>query len=658
MWNGRIVQRFMVFLLVATVSSLAAARQQATPASTDVSNNGAVNATAPAAGAAAPAATPATAPGAAVVAPQQTPDGGTATPAAGAATPASTDMPSAGSQTSTDATPAAASPAAAGAPQGATVPGGTGVDAVIDKILAQEKVNGEAMKQYRPLIETYMQELKPDSEINAVLSADHYFLGKVDMSGGLGEKIFRKQKWSKTALTKRLYEAEFHAAGFVNMMFPDYGSFDRKHYSFRYLRREFLSDIRCMVFEVSPTPDAGDNRFHGRIWVDDQDYNIVRFNGVYGKAMFSKLSVEFFVHFDSWRANVREGVWLPVYIYSEESNLKPGLLAKNVHFKGLSRIWGYSKPTDSQQEFTDVVVDTTNGAQDSSESARDASPIEAQRLWERQNENNVIDRLERAGLIAPRGDVDKLLLTVVNNLEITNNLEIAPEVRCRVLLTSPLESFTVGHTIVISRGLLDVLPNEASLAMVLAHELAHIALGHQLPPKYAFSDRVLFDDENSFLQVNLQRDGAQEDAADQKGIELLNKSPYRDKLPAAGLFLRALRNNAGALPNLLKARVGNSIYGAKAPRMESLIETSPELEVKKLDQIAALPLGARVKLNAWDESITLIKGNSVAILSASEKMYFEVTPVFPHLQRFVVAGKAASAAPPAVTTPVAAPTPK
>lgn len=60
--------------------------------------------------------------------------------------------------------------------------------------------------------------------------------------------------------------------------------------------------------------------------------------------------------------------------------------------------------------------------------------------------------------MAPYGEVDKVLETVVNNLEVTNNLDIQPEVRCRVLMTSTLESFTIGHTIVLSRGLVDVLP--------------------------------------------------------------------------------------------------------------------------------------------------------------------------------------------------------
>ncbi len=67
-----------------------------------------------------------------------------------------------------------------------------------------------------------------------------------------------------------------------------------------------------------------------------------------------------------------------------------------------------------------------------------------------------------------------------------------------MLLTTPLESFTIGHTIVVSRGLLDVLPDEASLAMVLARELGHIALGHQLDTRLAFNDRMFFADEDTF----------------------------------------------------------------------------------------------------------------------------------------------------------------
>ena len=117
---------------------------------------------------------------------------------------------------------------------------------------------------------------------------------------------------------------------------------------------------------------------------------------------------------------------------------------------------------------------------DSSDQAADTSPVESLRALGAEGEDNVLDRLEKANLLAPPGEVEKILNTVVNNLIVTNDLNIMPEVRTRVILTTPLETFTVGHTIVISRGLLDTLPDEASLAAILAHELAHIALGQQI----------------------------------------------------------------------------------------------------------------------------------------------------------------------------------
>ena len=124
-----------------------------------------------------------------------------------------------------------------------------------------------------------------------------------------------------------------------------------------------------------------------------------------------------------------------------------------------------------------------------------------QREWQQQAEDNVIERLQNAGLLAPQGEVDKILMTVVNNIEVTNNIDLPRPVRTRVMLTSPLETFSVGNTIIVSRGLIDVLPDEACLAMVLSHELAHIVLGHNLGSRYAFNDRMLFSDESTYQNL-------------------------------------------------------------------------------------------------------------------------------------------------------------
>jgi hypothetical protein len=265
-------------------------------------------------------------------------------------------------------------------------------------------------------------------------------------------------------------------------------------------------------------------------------------------------------------------------------------------------------------------------------------------------------------LLAPEGEIDKVLQTVINNVMVTNNLDIQPEVRTRVLLTTPLESFTIGHTIVMSRGMIDVLPDEASLAMVLTHELAHIVLGHHLNTKLAFNDRMFFPDERTFERMDFGRDKTEEEAADKKAIELLNNSPYKDKLATAGLFLKAVQVRGPQLKNLIRPHLGDSVVNGDAIRMSPLMTASPQFDPKKTDQVAALPLGGRVKVDPWSNQLELIKTKPVALNSPKEKMPFEVTPFFPFLARFGSATPAAQPPPatpagpgaiPATTTPVA-----
>ncbi len=512
------------------------------------------------------------------------------------------------------------------------------------------------MKQLHPLVETYLQNLKEDKDLLApVPVSDVYFLGRLDMSEGTDDRAFISPTTAglgKRMLSKlsNVYSMKFLPLGFAQMAVIDQ-DFQRKYYDFNFVRREFLGELRCIVLDVTPKKNAGKGRFLGRIWVEDQDYNIVRFNGTYSPHP----RASYYLHFDSWRQNLRPGLWLPSLIYSEESDLKYRL-GQTLHYKAQTRLWGYNlKDLRRNSEFTEITVDAPQSVQDRSQKAQDATPIEAQRAWEHQAEVNVIDRLQQIGLIAPEGEIDKVLQTVVNNMMVTNNLDIQPEIRCRVLLTTPLESFTIGHTIVLSRGMIDVLPDESSLAVILTHELAHIVLGHHLDTKLAFNDRMFFPDERTFERMDFARDRGEEEAADKKAIELLNNSPYKDKLANAGLFLKAVQARAPALKNLIRAHLGDSLLNGNATRMSTLMTNSPPFDPKKPDQIAALPLGGRVKVDPWDNQLELIKTKPVAITSASEKMPFEVTPFFPFLTRF---GSAAPGKPaPAAEKVAAAPAP-
>lgn len=527
------------------------------------------------------------------------------------------------------------------------------VDRVINNFLQREAGLVQSMRKYRPLVETYFQNTKPDHDLGSVPSGDKYFLGRLDSSKGV-EEIFYTVEPQKSLLGKllspvrQLYTLDISPVGFANMIYLDRGRFDRGHYDFKFLRREFLGEVRTLVFEVSPKPNAGHGLFKGRIWVEDKDYNIVRFNGTYVNANRSA----FYFHMDSWRENMRGDLWLPSHIYCEEGDLQYGL-SRTLRFKSQTRLWGYNlKSAGHQEEFTQMVVEN---ATDEAEVQDESTPVTSTRAWQRQAEDNALDRLEKAGLLGRRGDVDKVLETVVNNLQITNNLDIQPEVRCRVMLTSPLESFTVGHTIVVSRGLLDVLPDEASLAMVLAHELAHIAQGDVIDTKYAFADRMGAPDEKSFDVFRFVREERDEVSADQRAVELLKNSPYKDKMASVGLFLRTLQTRAGSIQNLTTPRLGNGLAkGDKVIRMPELIASAPELQMRKLDQIPALPLGGRIRLDSWDDSVALVKAKPVPLLSQKEKMPFEVTPMIPRLTRASVTSVPTIPATPAQQAPVAA----
>jgi len=499
---------------------------------------------------------------------------------------------------------------------------------VIDRVITNENRANQQIRQYSPLVETYIQNLKPDKELGYTPAGDKYFLGRADFAKGvslvsLTDVNSKGKKFFGSIGNFFSFAMQFLPDGFLQMIFLDTNGFDKQHYKFDYVRREFLGEVRCLVFDVTPQAKSGKGRFLGRIWVEDQDYNIVRFNGAYSGSGHTS----WWFHFDSWRTNVQPGLWMPSFVYSEEKDMHYNL-TKKLDFKAQTRLWGYNLGHASQeQELSKILVESA--VQDNTKTANDLSPVQAQRTWDHQAEDNVIDRLERIGLIAPKGEVDKILETVVNNLEVTNNIDVEPEVRCRVMMTSTLESYTVGHTIVLSRGLIDVLPDEASLATMIAHELSHVVLGHRLDSSFAFFDQLLIDDKDTFRHFGFARTPDEEKAANVKAMQLLNNSPYKNQLGNAGLFLTALVTREKEIPNLISPHLGNRV-----PVVGDLKSTAPVDQKQNPQMIAALPIGGRVKLDPWNDKLELIKSKPAGVVAEREKMPFEVTPFMPYLMRY------------------------
>jgi hypothetical protein len=492
----------------------------------------------------------------------------------------------------------------------------------------RERFLTQVIQQHTPLIQTYIQHMRPDPDLGAVPTSDEYLLGRVDFAGRFNEVLYKKPATTTRALglptnliekLTGLFHLKMAPNGFMDMMFVDFRSFDFPHYHFRFIRREFLGSVRTSVFDVTPRFGSGRGRFIGRIWIEDQDANIVRYTGTFSKAGLHQI----YFHFDSWRGNVQPSIWLPMAIYVEDRD-----------FRAQSYIWGYGFRLPSAI-VADTQTDPGERTEQADASSQDMTPLEAQREWEAQSERNVLDRLTQAGLLANPSDFDKVLQTVTNNLILGSNLALPGDVHCRVLLTSTLESLSVGNTIILSKGLIDVLPNEEDLAAMLSFQLAHIALRHPIDTRYAFSDRLYFADEDTLRQILLNHTAPQNQEAASKAVNIFRASIYANKAGSVGLFLAQLSQTESHVPALLTPRLGDPLTSPSgAPWLAAFEQQAPPLQEDDLHQIAALPLGSHLRIDPWTNEVFSLNFSPAPLLSARDKMPFQVTPIYYRLQRY------------------------
>jgi len=514
-------------------------------------------------------------------------------------------------------------------PPAATAQQPSVLNEVVDEIVKQEQREVQLLRQYSPLVETYIQYIRPDEHCGDVPDGDRYFLGRAVLAKGLELESLKREAGMKQKMFGGWgdYIMEFVPAGFLQMIYLDTNGFDRRHYKFKYVGREFLDQVRCMVFDVEPLPNAGKRRFVGRIWVEDHDYHIVRFIGSYGIAS----STSYYFNFESWRMNVAPDRWVPAYVYVEDGSVR-NAKARNLGFKAFraqTLLWGYHvEDVGADQGLSKVVGEVPFPGMYQTETEGDFTWLQAERSRAQKAEDNVVDQLEGQGLLAPHGEVEEVLETVVQNLETTNDLDNPPDVRCRVLMTSTLESFTVGHTIVLSRGLIDVVPDEATLAAILAHELGHILLGHPIDTQFAFINRLRFAERETFRHFDFARSPEEEQSAKGKGAELLKNSPYKDQFASGQLFLQTLKDRSKDIPNLISPHLGE----VPTNWIPAPAASSPQPNNTKVNNIiAAYPVGGHIKVNPWNDQLRMLK-QPVDTVVEDEKRPFEVTPLAPYLR--------------------------
>ncbi len=438
-------------------------------------------------------------------------------------------------------------------------------DEIIRHVFDGERATIAAFAKGQPIVETYLQSLDPETIAEAPID-DAYFLGRVDLNadspdGGINQTLlFGNTDRDRRVRVSNGQRWPLTPDGFVSMLFPDINNFDEDDYELKTQNLERLGNTNCVRFLVSPKNPKLAGYFVGDIWVETSHFRIVRIKGTFTPKRFGFFAKYFdvrgisylgmYLHFDSWREEAAPGIWVPSYTYFDENRTwgnATGQLVSSFRYRGHVLAWGYQGPPADlgQAPATDQTARTTG---------------------------SLLARLQSDGLLANPGEVEASLTGIVRELRAVNNLG-GPEVDCRVLLTTPVELFSVESTVFISRGLLNLAPGHSVLTVLLATELAHILLGHSqgvgVTTTSLFSGRT-----SDFGGFGIRRTVAEEAAAANRVKLLLNHPQYANAISETDAFLSQLALQSSQIPNLVRARFGLGLVmggnsGVKLPIQES-----------------------------------------------------------------------------------------
>jgi hypothetical protein len=429
---------------------------------------------------------------------------------------------------------------------------------VTNLIFSQENRMIDKLSSLRPVTEAYVQSLGQQKSMGMDLSAsensesvidDVYFLAKVNFTDdGPEEKLLVGGGSWRNKYIKINSGAldQVHPLGMLMMFFADLYEFDADTYSLQYQGKQNLLRTECLIFSVAPIQEHNSGKFRGQLWVDSSSFSIVRlkgvFSGPYKRFLKTFSGPERFFHFDSVREKTEFG-WLPSSTYFDERHVYARDGDLEFHYRGYALMWEQGR----QLQNTQFSIPNS------------AKSLSGQQKGEGEAGLRSISALESDGLLAAPGPVERHLEDIVAHLRLPESAGI-PEIHCRVLLSTPAEAFALGNTIIVSRGLLNLAPDDSVLAFLLARQLAHILLRHgtdALPQ----SPQSFFDDggkkHSARLMIRLRPE--QEAAADTEAMVMLQASPYKGAGVTARAFLSRLNSGSERFRHLLRAEFGTGL---------------------------------------------------------------------------------------------------
>ena len=388
------------------------------------------------------------------------------------------------------------------------------------------------LRDSHPLLETYLQSLSPNTQAQRPID-DAYFLSKVDFSRSYKDRgrsgyqtfIFGGGREDRKVHVNNGERFELYPDGYLDMLFVDIEAFDADTYDLTYIQRDTWNGERCLMFSVVPRNPRFQGQFKGQIWVEDAAFKIIRIKGTFTpphrpsfyRHLVGGGNLPLYLKFDSVRQQVAPDTWLPFYTYFDENKTWQQIdrdAETDLRYRGHIFMWGYK----------------------GIHAKADTNPA---------NKSDDLAQLEKDRLLANPGLVEQGLNTVVRQILVTNQIDLSG-IQCRVLLTTPIEIFHLGRTIILSRGLLNILPDDSVIPVLLAREIGELLLGVPSTDKQAESWKM--------------------------GLALVERAGYSKGVAYAYLLFTQLAQHSTQVPNLTRARFSRSLVDVArtAPKQATL----------------------------------------------------------------------------------------
>jgi hypothetical protein len=432
--------------------------------------------------------------------------------------------------------------------------------------------------------------------------------------------------------------------GVVPMIFLDTAGVGADRYSYQYLGVEQLGALRTWTFILKPKETAGAGAFSGKIWV--AGHHIVRFTGTFVNPAPREKGT--YLSFDSVRYKGANGRWLPWQTYLDQTGLAPS--APGRALRARINVWGLDAQAAGLSSSTGFRLDDNV---DSSHVAEAQSSSEDVYL---EAESNLIRWLTGIGFLAPEGKFERDVCDpIIQDILDANRITLDRTLSCRVLLTVPAETVLFESVIGISKTAFDLTPNTASVAVLLAREvaLAKVRANH-LDLVWGRADTLTLHDEQELINLlRMTPSQVERDEADDLAMEYLAQlKAYKPQdLETSGIFLYTASEACETRPSLLAPRFGDGLPGCgrKAHISRMALAAPPGS-----DADPAMYVGSRTEIEPFHDSVALIKAEqqNAAFRVIPEPMIPKIAPDDPDP---ISGGIARPPAPPHLTPPPALP---